>query len=152
MRNMLVVIALAAVAAQAQETTLKVGDAAPPLLIAKWVKGEPVTFEQGRIYVVEFWATWCGPCVMSMPHLSEMQERHKDKVTFVGVTTEDQTNTLEAVQKMVERKGPGMGYTVAWDDAGTTYAAYMRAAGQNGIPVRGLLHGLRAEAAGKQPE
>jgi len=134
MRKMLVVIALAAVAAHAQDATLKVGDAAPPLQVAKWVKGEPVTLEPGKTYVVEFWATWCGPCVASMPHLSEMQERFKEKITFIGVTKEDQANTLEAVQKMVEAKGPGMGYTVAWDDAGKTYEAYMRAAGQNGIP------------------
>lgn len=141
MRTMLCVIALAAVAAHAQDATLKVGDAAPPLQVAKWVKGEPVAFEEGRIYVVEFWATWCGPCVASMPHLSELQDRYKDKVTFVGVTTEDPNNTLDAVEKMVERKGAGMGYTVAWDDAGKTNEAYMRASGQNGIPCSFVVDG-----------
>ncbi|HEX5136108.1 MAG TPA: redoxin family protein [Planctomycetota bacterium] len=141
MRTMLCAIALAATAAHAQETTLKVGDAAPPLSIAKWVKGDPVTIEQGKTYVVEFWATWCGPCVAGMPHLSELQERYKDKVTFVGVTSEDKLNTLEAVQKMVESKGPGMGYTVAWDDAGKTNDAYMRAARQNGIPCSFVVDG-----------
>jgi thiol-disulfide isomerase/thioredoxin len=40
--------------------TLKVGDKAPALVVEKWLKGRPVPrFERGRLYVVEFWATWC---------------------------------------------------------------------------------------------
>lgn len=105
------------------------------------MKGDPVAFEKGKIYVVEFWATWCGPCVASMPHLSELQDAYKDKVTFVGVTKEDEHNTLEAVEAMVKERGPGMGYTVAWDDAGKTYDAYMKAAGQNGIPCSYVVDG-----------
>jgi len=135
MSRMLLVIALVAVAAGAQDPTLKVGDDAPPLKIAKWVKGDALTLEKGKTYVVEFWATWCGPCVAGMPHLSELQEAYKDKVTFVGVTTQDvRGNTLEAVEAMVKEKGPGMGYTVAWDDAGATHDAWMTAARQGGIP------------------
>ena len=136
MLRMFASIALVAVAAsaQAEKATLKVGADAPPLAIAKWVKGDAVTLEKGKIYVVEFWATWCGPCIRGMPHLSELQEQYKGKVTFVGVTKEDPNNALDAVEKMVQEKGPGMGYTVAWDDAGKTYAAYMDASGQRGIP------------------
>jgi thiol-disulfide isomerase/thioredoxin len=115
---------------------LAVGEKAPPLTIEKWVKGEPVTgFEKGRIYVVEFWATWCGPCIASMPHLSELQKEYKDQVTIIGVTSKDPGNPLAKVQEMVEAKGPGMGYTVAWDTERQTYDAYMKAAGQNGIPT-----------------
>ncbi len=142
MTRILLLIALAALAAEAQEATLKPLSDAPPLSIAKWVKGDPVAFEKGKVYVVEFWATWCGPCIKSMPHLSELQDAYKGKLTFVGVTTEDERgNSLEAVEKMVGEKGPGMGYTVAWDDAGKTYDAYMKAAGQNGIPCSYVIDG-----------
>jgi len=116
--------------------SLKVGDAAPALNVTTWVKGEPVTsFEKGRTYVVEFWATWCGPCIASMPHLTELQAEFKDKgLVIVGVSAKDKMNTLEAVQAMVKDKGDTMGYTVAFDADRATYTSFMEAAGQNGIP------------------
>ena len=69
------------------------GDPAAELKIAKWVKGEPVTIsaDAKNIYVVEFWATWCPPCRTSIPHLTEMQKRFKEKnVTIIGITDEKQ--------------------------------------------------------------
>jgi thiol-disulfide isomerase/thioredoxin len=56
-------------------TAVKVGDPAPPLKVEKFLKGDPVkAFKPGHVYVVEFWATWCRPCVASMPHLTELQK------------------------------------------------------------------------------
>lgn len=117
--------------------TLKAGDKAPPLTIERWVKGAPVaSFEPGKVYVVEFWATWCGPCIASMPHLTELQAQHKGKVTIIGVTSVDNNNSLEKVEAMVKDKGDaGMGYTVAWDTETKTKEAYMKASGQRGIPT-----------------
>jgi thiol-disulfide isomerase/thioredoxin len=116
---------------------LKVGDPAPALSVDKWVKGDSITgFEKGRVYVVEFWATWCGPCIRSMPHLSELQKEFKDKgLTVIGVTSQDtRGNTQDAVEKMVAAKGDKMAYTVAWDKGRETNKAYMEASGQGGIP------------------
>jgi len=130
--------------AGAKKPSLAVGSPAPPLSIEKWVKGAPVpTFEKGKTYVVEFWATWCGPCVASMPHLSEIQRGYKDKgITVIGVTSADQRgNDLAAVEAMVKKKGDGMDYTVAWDSGRKTADAYMTAAGQNGIPCSFLVDG-----------
>lgn len=128
--------------------SLSVGDAAPALSIAKWVKGSPVAgFEKGKTYIVEFWATWCGPCIAGMPHLSEMQKKYGDKgLTIISVSSEERPNSprknsLEDVEKMTKDKADTMAYTVAWDDGRKTNEAYMQAAQQGGIPCAFLVDG-----------
>lgn len=125
-------------ATPASAPTLKVGDKAPDLKIEKWIQGDPVTeFQTGHVYVVEFWATWCGPCKRSIPHLTELQEKYKDKnLTIIGISGPDRTGeSIEKVEAFVKEWGPKMQYTVAFDQAERqTNTAYMKAAGQNGIP------------------
>lgn len=111
----------------------KLGDRAGPVAIKEWVKGDKVDVTDGKnIYVLEFWATWCGPCRVSIPHLSQMQKKYKGKgVVFVGVSDEKP----EVVRPFVEKMGDQMNYTVACDDSRKTSAAYMEAYAQNGIPT-----------------
>jgi thiol-disulfide isomerase/thioredoxin len=114
------------------DTTLKAGDPAPKLSISKFVKGEPVEkFEKGKIYVVEFWATWCPPCRESIPHLTQLQKANAD-VIFTGVDVGEDEGT---VSPFVTKMGDKMDYRVAVDDGGATNKAYMDAAGQEGIPT-----------------
>ena len=42
-------------------------------------------YDRSRVYVVEFWATWCPSCVDAMPQLTALQSKHRDKLTVVGV-------------------------------------------------------------------
>lgn len=136
---------------KASAATLKVGDAAPAISVEKFIKGSPVTgFEKGRTYVMEFWATWCGPCIAQMPHLSEIQKEYKDKgVTVIGTNVwedmrgaEYSDKTLPEVQKFVEAQGKRMDYTVAYDGGKkATSNAYLKAANQNGIPACFVVNG-----------
>lgn len=123
-------LCLAAPTASAAE----LGDPAAPLEIAEWVKGEAVNLTKAKgkqIIVVEFWATWCGPCRTSIPHLTELQRKFADRgVVVIGVSDE----TSAKVKPFVDEMGDKMDYTVALDLDRKTSAAYMQAFGQNGIP------------------
>ena len=68
---------------------LKVGSAAPKLSVEKWMKGDQVKgLEAGKVYMVEFWATWCPPCLDSIPHLTELQKSHKELVVIGMASSE----------------------------------------------------------------
>lgn len=117
-------------------TPLKVGDPAPALKVATWVKNGPVKLSDGvgkNVYLVEFWATWCPPCRMSIPHLDKLRKKYAAKgLVVVGVSKE----ALETVKTFVATQ-KNMNYNVAVDDNGLTYAAYMD--GVAGIPTAFLI-------------
>ena len=112
----------------------QIGDPAAPLQITEWVKGEAVDLAEvkgKKIVVIEFWATWCGPCKTSIPHLTELQKKFAGRgVVFIGVSDEDAAK----VRPFVDQMGDKMDYTVAIDNNRQTSAGYMKAYGQNGIP------------------
>lgn len=122
----------AAPAPKPEVTTAQLGDKAAALDGLNYVKGDAVNLEEGKVTVVEFWATWCGPCRTSIPHLTEVQQQFKDKgVTVIGISSEKP----ETVKPFVEKMGEKMGYTVALDPDRKVNAGYMEAYNQRGIPT-----------------
>ena len=119
---------------------LTIGDKAPPIDIAHWIKGEKVEeFEAGKVYVIEFWATWCGPCVRAMPHLSELQEKYADyDVKFISVSDEKLETVVSFLFKENKKDGKiqndRIAYTLTTDPDKSVKRDYFRAAGQTGIP------------------
>jgi thiol-disulfide isomerase/thioredoxin len=139
---------------------LMVGDNAPTLTV-EWVKGAPVQSLQGnKTYVVEFWATWCRPCIKAMPHLSSLQEKYADSVTVIGVNVweEDQ----KKVHPFVDKMGDKMAYTVAMDivpevkpgqkPAGKMATSWLDAAGREGIPSSFIVKGGKVQWIGHPGE
>ncbi len=143
------------------------GDPAAALKINQWIKGGPVDpTDRKNIYVVEFWATWCPPCRVSIPHLTKLQKTFKDRgVVIVGISDEPPATVKPFVAKM----GANMDYSVACDDGRQTFAAYMQAYRHNGIPtafvidknanvvwdghpMAGLEKAIEAVLAGQKPE
>jgi thiol-disulfide isomerase/thioredoxin len=114
---------------------LGIGDPVPKMVVAKWLKGDAVnSFEPNMVYVLEFWATWCGPCVAAMPHLSDLQHELKSQgLVIIGVTSKAQ-NSEEDVTKFMAKKGERMRYASAFCETDETDTAFMKAADQHGIP------------------
>jgi thiol-disulfide isomerase/thioredoxin len=118
---------------------LVIGDPAPMIAISRWIKGDPVVaYSPDKVFVVEFWATWCGPCLKSMPHIASLQSEYGEKVTFIGVTAEDEATVTEFMGNLA---GQGdktwsdiLTYRIALDDERKTNERFMDAAGQGGIP------------------
>lgn len=137
-------VAAAIVAAPARVALaagLGIGDPAPALTVAKYVKGTPITkLGSGKVSVVEFWATWCGPCIQTIPHVSELAKKYP-AAQFVGVSVWENDQNL--VAPFVARMGDKMSYSVAMDSVpaggkgsdGAMAKNWMTAAGQNGIPT-----------------
>ncbi len=110
---------------------------AAPLKGLDWVKGDSVKIEKEKVYLIEFWATWCPPCKVSIPHLTEIQKKYKDKgLTVIGVSTPGgyPEETIEKVKSFVGEMGEKMDYTVAFDTQGFVRQNYMTAFGAQGIP------------------
>lgn len=132
----------------ASHKLLKVGDPAPPIKVEKWVKGPPVSkFVPGRVYVVEFGATWCTPCRDAIPLLSTLAKKYKDRATVVGFFVwENRGSDLKAteyigkVERYVEKLGDKIAYSMAVDDPHQTMGnTWLRAAKRNGIPTTFLI-------------
>ena len=100
------------------------GKPAPELAVKNWINSKPLKLAdlKGKIVVVDFWATWCGPCIASVPHTNELQKKYANQgVVFVAVCA------VKGGEKMAETaKKHGMQYAVALDTGktGDTFAAF----------------------------
>lgn len=126
---------------------LTIGSDAPDLDIEHWIQdGEgffkPVKkFKPNNVYVVEFWATWCGPCIQNMPHIAELQTEYRGQnVQIIGVSDESE----DEVKEFLENEHPALektmgeitsAYSLTADPDRSVYEDYMEAAGQDGIPT-----------------
>ncbi|GHC47713.1 TlpA family protein disulfide reductase [Roseibacillus persicicus] len=79
-----------------------------------FVQGEaPKSWEKDEVYILECWATWCGPCIAAIPHVDELHDKYHEKgLTVVGMNVFEEGR--EKAVKFVEKKGDGMSYPVAY--------------------------------------
>lgn len=76
----------------------KVGDPAPALEVGELLQAPPEQrldreSLEGKVVIVDFWATWCSPCIESMPHVNTLSEKFKsDPVVFLAITPESEND------------------------------------------------------------
>lgn len=113
---------------------MKIGQKAPQIQVRTWLKGVPVKeFATGKVYVIEFWATWCKPCIELMPELSDLARKYKGKVEVIGINILDHSPEAK-IAAFVINMGDKMEYSVALDD-GTMRENWFLPSGSRGIPV-----------------
>jgi uncharacterized protein (TIGR03435 family) len=97
---------------------VKVGDAAPPIHLQALIPDRPVDTSlnalKGKAVVLEFWATWCAPCLDAIPHLNELVDRFAGKgIQFISVTDEDPAVVEESLKTTPIHGWVGIDHTKA---------------------------------------
>ncbi len=137
---------------------------APALTLDTWVKGDAIqAFDPEKVYVVEFWATWCAPCLKTIPHLTKLQKENPKDLVVIGVAASEKPQKkkdsstpkdtpadeataatdakaqaeqmLAAIKTFVTQQGDKMEYLVAFDADGSMSRDWMMAAKQRTIPT-----------------
>ncbi len=115
----------------------KAGDAVTPDALGKaeWITGTaPAAWEPGKLYILECWATWCGPCIAAIPHVDELYDKYQEKgLRVIGMNVWE--DGKDKVAGFVKTKGDGMSYPVAYVGKGGIFETeWLKPAGVRGIP------------------
>lgn len=98
------------------------GKPAPELKLKDWINSKALTNTdlKGKIVLLDFWATWCGPCLNAIPHTNEMAEKYADKgVVIIGVCAPRGGEKMAATAKQ-----KGIKYPIALDIDAATMKAF----------------------------
>ncbi|UPK05715.1 TlpA disulfide reductase family protein [Bradyrhizobium sp. 170] len=120
---------------------LRMESEAPPIKVQSWLRGQPLrSLQREKVYIIEFWATWCEPCVKAMPHLVRLQEEYRDRgLEVVGVAANEEGPTLDEARTKLDawltEKFPKLGYSIALDYSGEMNKLWMEPSSSLGIPT-----------------
>jgi thiol-disulfide isomerase/thioredoxin len=106
---------------RAEHATLE-GKPMPALHATDWINGGITASDiKGKVVVVDFYATWCGPCMAAIPHNNEMLKKYKDKgLVIIGVCTNKRGQEIFASNA----REHGMEYPAARDPELKSQAAF----------------------------
>ncbi|PXY40055.1 alkyl hydroperoxide reductase [Flavobacterium cheongpyeongense] len=95
---------------------------APKLDVEKWISDQPET--KGKFILIDFWATWCGPCKIAIPELNRFKKEFENELVVIGISDESK----EAINAL---ETPKIEYYSAIDTGRTMY---------NKLEVQGIPH------------
>jgi len=113
------------------ETLLEIGQPAPAFRLQD-INGQEVTLDQfkGRVVMLDFWATWCGPCRMTMPLLEGLAKEYASTMVLLAINLQD---PKEVVKEYIWKQG--IHSQVLLDEDGSVGALY----GAESIPMEVLI-------------
>lgn len=106
------------------------GQPAPAIEIEKWLTAAPSM--QGKFVLIDFWATWCGPCRQSIPEINALYGKFKDRLVVIGISGESESD----IRKM---KDPHIDYAVASDTQERMH---------NSLQITGIPHCILIDPSG----
>lgn len=114
-----------------QNETLEIGRPAPAFKLPD-LSGRQVSLEQlkGKVVLLDFWATWCGPCRMSMPLLDNLQKEYPDTLVLLAINLQESRDEVQDYVRM-----QNLHSTVLLDEQGAVGSLY----GAEAIPMQVLI-------------
>jgi len=112
-----------------------VGDQAPTIDDVRWVRGEEIgEWSDGHAYVIDFWATWCPPCIDGLRHMEALHDRlAKEDVHFIAVAVWPMSNSKSPEEVLA--RFPELSYSLAIDRDDATADALLTASRSSGLPT-----------------
>ncbi|HEY1024530.1 MAG TPA: TlpA disulfide reductase family protein [Sphingobacteriaceae bacterium] len=77
---------------------VQLGKRAPEIVIKEWMQPEQRIPFHGKPLVIDFWATWCAPCIASFPLLDQVAQQYAGKINFIAISDEDATRVKRFMQ------------------------------------------------------
>lgn len=103
---------------------------APELVVEKWISKQPDT--KGKFVLIDFWATWCGPCRAYIPALNDIQKKYADKLVIIGLSD-------ETAEKVKAFNNPKINYFEGIDTKSTV---------KDSLQVKGIPHAILIDPKG----